>query len=166
MIRRILSFAILAALPMQAAAASPGIEAWRLVDASQAIIEDMGHQIDADHDGMISADEMDRAAREVFAAIDTDLDGVLTRGELFGWKVGMAEIAAFRGREQAYAATMNLVFDLLDRDGSNGLDAEEHAGGLVAARAMADRDGDGTMSLAEFRDAFLVSTAFRRALVE
>lgn len=156
--------AFLSLAPLAATAAPPVVDAWRLVDASQAIIEDMGRQIDADRDGLISEVELKAAAREMFMSVDVDCDGNLTREEVASWRNDFVDIAIFRGRKQAYDATMSMVFDLLDKDKSGDLDVEEHAAGMDVARTLADRDGDGSMSLAEFREGFLFSMAFRHAL--
>lgn len=135
-----------------------------LVDPGRAAVEAFAVAIDANRDGRISPAELDTAGRAVFASMDTDADSVLTRDEMAGWEHGMSRLAAFRGRTQAYEASVGLVFDLFDRDRSDTIDADEHADGIRAALAQADRDGDGAMSLAEFRDEFVMTAAVRDGL--
>ena len=125
-------------------------------DMGEAAIDGFAYSIDLNADGQISPIEMDSATRQVFTSMDVDEDGLVVRNEMIGWENGLSGLAEFRGRGQAYGATMGLVFDMLD----------EHAAGLARAWVYADRDGNGMMSVSEFRDNFLVTVALRTALTE
>ena len=135
-------------------------------DMGEAAIDGFAYSIDLNADGQISPIEMDSATRQVFTSMDADEDGLVVRNEMIGWENGLSGLAEFRGRGQAYGATMGLVFDMLDADRSGALDVDEHATGLARAWVYADRDGNGMMSVSEFRDNFLVTVALRTALTE
>lgn len=166
MTRTILALAATAFLATPALAQTLPADISLTVDPGRASIDAFAVAMDANNDGRISPVEMDSAARAVFASMDVDGDGALTEGEMTGWEHGMAHLAAFRGRSQAYDAAMGMVFEMLDRDMSGTVDAAEHARGMRAAWALADRDGDGVMSHAEFRDGFVVTAALRRGLAD
>ncbi len=136
------------------------------VDPARASIDAFAVAMDTNRDSRISTVELDIAAQAIFASMDTDASGALTELEMTGWEHGMAQLAAFRGRTQAYDAALGVVFDLLDGDGSGTIDAGEHTRGMRAAGALADRDGDGAMTLGEFRDGFMVTTAIRQGLAD
>ncbi|WP_179380113.1 EF-hand domain-containing protein [Jannaschia marina] len=59
---------------------------------------------------------------------------------------------------------MTTAFDLMDTNRDQSIDAGEHATGLALAWRLADRDGDGALSLTEFREDFLIVTALRRGV--
>lgn len=134
------------------------------VNSGRAAVDAFAVAIDANRDGRISPVEMDTAGRAIFASMDVDGDGLLTRGEMTGWEHGAARLAEFRGRTEAYDAAIGMVFDLFDRDHSGGVDAAEHAKAMRDGWALADRDGDGVMSLNEFREGFVVTAAMRTGL--
>ncbi|SMX49281.1 EF-hand domain-containing protein [Maliponia aquimaris] len=116
--------------------------------AGAPMMEEMFAQIDADSDGKVTKDEIEafRAAR--FAAADTDGDGKLSQDEM-----AAARDARRMERVQAMVTRM-------DTDGDGLLSAEELAAGQPqAARGpepMFDRldaDGDGALTLEEMQQA-------------
>ena len=152
----------LAALP--AAAEPVSMVAPAVVDQTTAFIDAFGVAIDLDGDHRISAREMDLAGNDIFASMDVDGDGFLTAPEMTGWEHGFGELALFRGRRVEFETAVTDVFDLMDSDGDGRVDPAEHARGLDLARRLGDRDGDGMLSLTEFREDFLVVTALRRGV--
>lgn len=154
--------ALTAALP--ASAGPPAVDASLTVDAAAAAIDAFALAIDTDRDGRLSPLETAAANRLVFASIDADGDGGLTALEMTSWPQGFRELAAFRNRTQAYDAAFGVLLDLLDRDRDGRIDADEHARGMAVAARLADVDGDGALSMAEFRRDFLVTSVLRRGL--
>lgn len=133
-------------------------------DVIEAAIDVFAVAMDANHDGRISPVEIDTAGQMVFAAMDRNGDSAVTLPEMLEWEDGFAEVAAFRGRTQAFDASMSLVFAMFDADGSRSLDAEEHGQAVATGWARADRDRDGSLTIDEFRKNFVMTVAVRTAL--
>jgi hypothetical protein len=88
--------------------------------------------LDLDRDGTVSLDEATRAASAVFAMMDRDRDGALTRHKLSG-RLSVRELRA------------------ADTDHDGTLDKAEYLA-LVANRfKAADADADGTLTAGELR---------------
>ncbi|MBM2576378.1 hypothetical protein JQC91_08665 [Jannaschia sp. Os4] len=134
-------------------------------DYGRAMVERMAETADADGDGRISYPEVDALAKAVFPSIDADGDGAVTRDEMVGWEYGFADLAAFRGRDEAFRATVNVVFDIFDRDDDGRVTPSEHVAAAAHSARYADRDGDGTLSREEYLSGFIFNIAMRNALV-
>lgn len=135
------------------------------VDAGRAAVEAFAARLDADGDRAIDRGELAAGAALAFPSIDKDGSGTVDAREWRDWEFGLGEMAAFRGRAQAYDAAMGIVFDLLDRDGDGALTAVEYRESMAAAHASADRNGDGRLGLGAFYQGFLVNVALRHAMV-
>lgn len=133
-------------------------------DNGLAQAESIAATMDADGDGGITAEEALSFAGPVFASIDADSSGGVSRAEMREWEFGMADLAAFRGRTQAYETAIAITFDAFDADRDGSIDEAEHSAGVARSVAQADADGDGAMSRAEFLDRFVYSVAMRNAL--
>ncbi|MEM7490041.1 MAG: EF-hand domain-containing protein [Pseudomonadota bacterium] len=158
--------AALAAGPALAGDPLHGATAAQSVDAGRSQVEDFARALDADGDMSISAEELRTATMEIFPSADTDGSGAVDRAEFVGWKYGLADMAAFRGRDQGFDAAMGVVFDLFDRNDDGGLDPAEMEEGMMRSLAYADTDGDGAMALEEFYRDFLITVALRNGMVE
>ena len=133
---------------------------------ARSVLEAVAAALDADDDRIIAPAELAPAAASVFVSMDADRDGRLVLAEMLGWRDGLGEMAAFRGRSQAYEATLGLVFDMFDEDGDGAVDAPEHARAIRKAARLADADRDGELSMEEYRTRFMLNVALRNAMVE
>ena len=88
--------------------------------------------LDSDRDGTVDLDEATKAARAVFAMIDRDGDGRLTRHELSG-RLSVRELRA------------------ADPDHDGTLNEGEYVAVVVARFRAADADADGTLAAGELR---------------
>ncbi len=100
-------------------------------------------ELDANADGKITPEEMAGHRQAMFAAADTDGDGVLSRDEMMA-----------RAQERAAKRAERAVERMLDRHDADG-DGALSAGEMREARSgrmfmHADADGDGAISKAEF----------------
>ena len=136
------------ALPAAAQPVTP-IVGSAMVDVSAAAIDAFGVAMDTDKNAMISQLEMAIAGHQIFASMDADADGGLSRREMIDWPAGFGDLARFRGRDAEFANAMTMMFDLMDTDRDMRIDAREHAAGLAVAWRLADSDGDARMSLTE-----------------
>lgn len=114
--------------------------------AAAPMAEEMFAQIDADGDGKVTRDEMEafRAAR--FAAADSDEDGKLSQDEMTA------------ARDTRRIERMRGMVARMDTDGDGLLSAEELAAGQPqrGPQTMFDRmdaDGDGALTLDEMQQA-------------
>ncbi|MEM9795211.1 MAG: EF-hand domain-containing protein [Pseudomonadota bacterium] len=155
--------ALLAATLLFAAPAAGQI---RHHDAGAAMVQSLAAAMDANSDGAISLEELTETSALIFEKIDADSSGSLTFEEMTDWEFGLAEMAEFRGRGQAYDAAMGVVFDMFDRDNSGQVDGTEHSEAITRAAQYADTDNDGAMSFDEFYSNFIVNVALRNAMIE
>ncbi len=96
--------------------------------------------LDADGDGALTRDELERHRDAVFAATDADGDGVLSRDELVE--------AALRRVRARIEKRVDRRLDRLDSDGDGVLSAAEYRRSDRLARRFAriDRDRDGRIT--------------------
>ncbi|MEM8850591.1 MAG: hypothetical protein AAGE03_11220 [Pseudomonadota bacterium] len=135
-------------------------------DAARALMQSFAGTMDADQDGEISSAELVDFSDQVFQSLDTDGSGGIAAEELIEWEFGVADMAAFRGREQAYATAITFVHDLFDTDNDEAISPTEHREGILRSRDYADVDRDGRLVTAEFLRNFIYSMAIRSALIE
>ena len=95
--------------------------------------------VDADGDGLLTQDEIDRVANERRAAHDTDGDGNLSLEEFAGlW------------HETTRPLTVR-VFQMLDTDGDAVVTRAEYEHALAGIVRRLDNDGDGSLTQADRR---------------
>lgn len=133
-------------------------------DQGRAIAEQFAAQIDADHDGTLEEDEVLAFSKAVFASMDVDGSGGLTFEEMRDWEHGMADLAAFRHREEAFDASIGMAFALFDRDRDGLISPGEYETGVRVAAGLADGDQDGNLTVNEYLDGFIFNIAMRTAL--
>lgn len=148
----------------RAVAPTPPLSADRTTDPDvdrDAIHARMFAEVDTDHDGTLSAAELQattsphgRMLRDHVAEVDTDRDGAVSRDEL------AAAIARHHGGHppgtpEEMRARHARLFAELDTDGDGKLTAAELEGAPAPASMLADHladvdtDGDGAVTMAE-----------------
>ena len=106
--------------------------------------------IDANDDGVVSAEEAASAADEVFTAMDSDDDGSLTKEEYMAVRMGPQQgfnpdsQAAMQGRKEAR-------FGEMDADSDGKVSKAEFLDAAQAHHAGADTDADGKVTPWEHR---------------
>lgn len=151
--------ALVAATPLAAQDGAPAID-----DRGRAIAETFAAQADAD--GVISENEIGAVGASAFASLDADGDGAVGLDEMLSWRFGMAGIAAFRDRTQAFDAIVGMVFDVFDAADDGRLTQAGHRAAVTRAASLADRDGNGTMTHDEPLGGSIFNTAMRYALID
>lgn len=106
--------------------------------------------IDANDDGIVSAEEAASAADEVFTAMDADDDGALTREEYMAVRMG-PQLGYNPDRQAAMQKAKEDRFAAMDKDGNGSVSKEEFMAAAQAHHASADTDGDGKVSPWEHR---------------
>ncbi|WP_308915483.1 hypothetical protein [Jannaschia sp. LMIT008] len=155
---------ILAALALSAAALPAAAQSMSAKDPGRAFMEAIAMGTDTDRDRRLAPAEMRVLATAAFDLADADSNGVVTRTELEAADFGMNALAAHRGRGQAMETATALMFAFADRDHDGSIDGVEHAAAARLAADLADTDGDGAMSYAEFYDGYMFNMAYRAAL--
>ena len=103
--------------------------------------------LDADGDGAVSADEASARAEIAFARLDPDGDGLVPEAEF----LGAAAMGAFARHPMAERRAAR--FAALDADGDKVLTRDEFFAAAEADYGAADTDGDGTVTVWEYRSA-------------
>ncbi|MEF2071798.1 EF-hand domain-containing protein [Consotaella aegiceratis] len=106
--------------------------------------------VDADQDGIVTAEEAASAADQVFAAMDADDDGNLTRDEYMAVRMG-PQTGWNQVRQSERQTSKADRFDALDTDHDEQLSRDEFIGGSQAHFEAADGDKDGRVTPWEFR---------------
>ena len=98
---------------------------------------DMFDSVDADRDGKLSQEEIDRVRDDLHSAHDANGDGSL----------GLEEFAGL-WQETTRPLTVR-AFQMLDSDGDAVVTREEYDRPLAGIVARLDRDGDGALSMSD-----------------
>ncbi|NLH79362.1 MAG: hypothetical protein GX458_00755 [Phyllobacteriaceae bacterium] len=106
--------------------------------------------IDTNGDGVITKDEVATQAEMVFAAMDADSSGALTKEEYMGVRMG-AQRGYNPARVDAMQKQKAARFAPMDRNGDGTVTLAEFAADHQAMFTAMDRDGDGRVTPAEFR---------------
>lgn len=106
--------------------------------------------IDADEDGVVTAEEAASAADEVFTAMDSDDDGALTREEYLAVRMGTGE-GWNAQRQAARQAAKEARFAEMDTDRNGTVSRAEFMDGARAHFEAADSDKDERVTPWEFR---------------
>jgi hypothetical protein len=106
--------------------------------------------IDANDDGVISAEEAASAADGVFTAMDADDDGSLTKEEYMAVRMG-PQLGFNPERQAAMQERKEARFSEMDADSDGKVSKAEFLDAAQAHHARADTDGDGKVTPWEFR---------------
>lgn len=101
--------------------------------------------MDADGDGRISRAEHQAGARKMFTQCDANHDGMVTAAEMDAAKLGEGEKADKIHKSSAEKISM------LDKDQDGKLTATEHDTGAESMFGKMDADGDGFLSKDEYK---------------
>jgi Ca2+-binding EF-hand superfamily protein len=103
--------------------------------------------MDANGDGKISRAEHAAGAKEMFLKCDANHDGIVTATEMD------ASMAAQGEKPGKHDKTSAEKIQMIDQNGDGQLTAAEHAAGTETLFAKMDKDGDGFLSKDECDDA-------------
>ncbi|MEI2384590.1 EF-hand domain-containing protein [Breoghania sp. JC706] len=106
--------------------------------------------IDANGDGVISADEAAANAESVFAAMDADDDGALTKEEFMAVRMG-PQMGWNQARQNARQTAKADRFAVMDADGDGKVAKADFIAAAKARFQKADTDKDGKVSPWDFR---------------
>lgn len=119
---------------------------------------------DADGNGRLVQREINAFGQSVFAAMDTDRSGTVSRSEFIAVDFGESYQAMMTGRLDEVTAVLNGYFERADTDGDGTLTMDEHRAVFFADWRTADIDGDGDNMLD--RQEFMYGMPVIRALAE
>ncbi|MHA7970378.1 EF-hand domain-containing protein [Rhizobium sp. CAU 1783] len=106
--------------------------------------------IDADENGVISAEEAASAAEEVFAAMDSDDNAELTKDEYMAVRMGPQE-GWNKTRQAAREKEKGDRFGVMDTDKNDSVSQAEFIANAKARFEAADGDKDGKVTPWEWR---------------
>lgn len=106
--------------------------------------------MDANDDGVVSAEEAASAADEVFTAMDADDDAALTKDEYMAVRMG-PQLGYNSERQAAMQKAKEDRFTAMDTDANGSVSKEEFLNAAQAHQAAADTDGDGKVTPWEHR---------------
>ena len=106
--------------------------------------------MDANDDGVISAEEAASAADEVFTAMDADDDGKLTKEEYMAVRMG-PQFGYNSERQATMQKAKEDRFAAMDADADGTVSKEEFLNAAQAHQAAVDADGDGKVTPWEYR---------------
>ncbi|WP_321505244.1 EF-hand domain-containing protein [Breoghania sp.] len=106
--------------------------------------------IDENNDGVISADEAAANAENVFAAMDADDDGFITKEEFMAVRMG-PQRGFNQARQNARQTAKADRFAAMDTEGTGKVSKETFLSNARARFEAADKDGDGKVSPWDFR---------------
>ena len=119
---------------------------------------------DTDGNGRLIQREVNAFGRSVFAAMDGDRSGTVSRPEFIAVDFGETYEAMMSGREDEVKTVLNEYFDRADTDGDGALTMDEHRAVFFSDWRSADIDGDGDGMLD--RQEFMYGMPVIRALAE
>ena len=121
---------------------------------------DMFRTMDTNHDGKVTAAEHAAGAKMMFDKMDTDHDGKITAAECDAGHAKMAkeEAKEHEGMKGMHEKGMHRMSGAdmvkqLDTDGDGTVSASEHASWSEKMFADADKDHDGSLTMAEMKSA-------------
>ena len=120
--------------------------------------------MEADRSGTLEGPDVANFARALVLSMDADASGDLTRAEMVAWRGGVRDIAAYRGRTLAYETMASVLFDVADRDADGSVTVAEQVDAVLRISARADVDGDGVTTTAEFDRHSIVAIGLRTAV--
>jgi Ca2+-binding EF-hand superfamily protein len=111
-------------------------------------------KMDADGDGMITAEEHSAGARQMFQKMDSDADGRVTAAEMDAMHAQMKP-----GHSGAPKMSSADKIKTVDSDGDGVITAAEHEAGARAMFGRMDANQDGKLSADEMRAGHAKPTA-------
>ena len=109
--------------------------------------EDHFKMMDTDGDGRVSRAEHQAAAKKMFTECDANHDGVVTADEMES-----AKMAKMDDSDDKMEMSAKDKIAMRDQDKDGRLTASEHDAGAEQMFAKMDRDGDGYLSQAECKE--------------
>jgi len=106
--------------------------------------------MDANDDGIVSAEEAASAADEVFSAMDADDDAALTKDEYMAVRMG-PQLGYNSERQAAMQKAKEDRFTTMDADANGSVSKEEFLNAAQTHHGAADSDGDGKVTPWEHR---------------
>lgn len=103
--------------------------------------------MDTNGDGKVSRAEHAAGAKMMFTECDANHDGIVTAAEM-----DTSAKAAKHDKHDKYEKTSAEKIKMIDQNGDGQLTAAEHETGADQMFAKADTDGDGSLSLEEVRE--------------
>jgi hypothetical protein len=106
--------------------------------------------VDANQDGVLQLTELTDNAEGVFAAMDADGSGDVTKDEYMALRLGPQD--GVNPLMQSYRQSQKEArFAPLDKDGNGTVGHDEFVGGMTARFTAADADNSGTLTRPEMR---------------
>ncbi len=132
-------------------------------DSAKAVGDMFAQSIDVDLDGAISRRELIDFGDQVFVSVDQNADGMIVLEELQTWQFGLADLAEFRGRDQAYLTSMAIVFDVMDRNNDQSVSPSEYERATLVSADYANVNGDDLLTREEYLEGYIFNIAMRNA---
>lgn len=107
--------------------------------------------LDLDGDGLVSEDEARRYYAWIFDLLDRDRDGGVVRAEFVDALLGTSPRGGDRERVEGRIERLGTLFRRLDSDDDGRLTEAEFMRACHAHFVSSDDDGDGSVSVREFR---------------
>ncbi|WP_315927717.1 EF-hand domain-containing protein [Mesorhizobium sp. SP-1A] len=114
--------------------------------------------------GFIDLPQMLEIQQMVFASMDADGDGKISRNEMLQWDYGFSNLASENNRQTAYQTALKVLHSLWDLNDDGQVDETEFRKASIADFERADIDNDKLLSKKEFIRGFSVLVALRAAL--
>lgn len=122
------------------------------------VLDAIFQTFDENRDGVITTREADRFIDKTFAEMDMKHTGVISRDAWMRFSFGLADLAAEKGRSDAYDRAKYKIFKRWNKSKSGALSLDEYRAGVLgdARKAVGGKPKDGDdmkIDLAAFKRA-------------